>query len=122
MTREEIEALTNLAVDDLLAEKVMGWRFKGDGKHWTNSAGLPERRICTCCLDGWNPSRNIIHAMEAVQKLGIVHGGFGFELYYDVDAWENRWVAGWMMPQIGFAKTAERAICNAVLLLALKGD
>lgn len=95
-------------LDRLIAEKVMGWEH--DGLGYSIDCGKDYRHP-------FNPSINIAHAWEVVEKLDIVD--HEFTLLNSEGIWE----CGWRHYRLGFdsdwersdSATAPLAICRAAL-------
>ena len=68
MTREQYEAMSDVELDNAIAEKVMGWTVKeGEGFHGfkTYWFGSPDRRFCY----SYRPSTDHGHAFEVEEEI-----------------------------------------------------
>lgn len=111
MTRDEILALDGEALDEAVAERVMGWSIEPGSDIW-NTDGLYGR-----WKNGWSPSRRWDHAGEVLEVMlakmwlaSINATGASWEVSF-------LWCVG-LSGHMGVAEalTGPLAICRAALL------
>jgi hypothetical protein len=112
-------------MDNLIAERVMGWKPEGGGWFVTHIVnGFHGHRFTNgnpsdYGEDGFYPSSSIAHAMEAVAAMrSHKNNWFTLSWYGDCDEWHAGQGDG-TMAWPGIGATAPLAICRA-LLMAVK--
>jgi hypothetical protein len=128
MTPEEVSNMTEDAVDEYIAEKVLGLHWVGvegreDWGRWEGGSGYP-KEVGWPDSDEWSPSRVTDGAIEAAQKVGLEQtDSQGLTFWFSL-LWEGgtEWSAMWDSPRSPYplisasAKTCARAVCNATIL------
>lgn len=116
MTREEILSMSaGKELDELVAEKVMGW--ERTGQCWKDERGNT-RTIELTSFGSFEPSTDITAAWEVVELIGK---DYGVEVYHE-DGLSECAVGSLHKPEIVRveALTAPEAICKAALLAVMK--
>lgn len=110
-------------LDRLIAEKVMGWKIINNGPGCFDCIrGRYPKTGHIMAVTRWNPSSNIAHAWEVLDRLGSTHCGF-------ISRFQIDWRAGECFCRItrhnkrrlyvGIADNIPLAICRAALLAVL---
>jgi len=133
MTREEILNMeAGQEIDELVAEKVMGWHIVTEGRRspaWYDSEGRYQHHVAADYesyeddenfhLVNWHPSQSMLWAEEVVEKFYSMK----LDKYSNGEEWRCYLVMGKDGVNAdgnGVANTAPLAICRAALLVVME--
>ena len=121
--------MENKEIDSQIAEKVMGWEFcersfmrdvllcGGVGEEMVTEEKWFKNGIAMYFVNRWNPSTNIAHAFEVVEKMKEKEFCFTLSDYLDSRFWDANFIIFKDSTKefIGTANTPAMAICLAAL-------